>query len=305
MNSADLENFIALDAQGFLPGAGESAGEFLARVGRIRALHAEFDAMLKENGTAEIFGSFKVKDSDRIAPEVLGNAAEKTEELYGFSINYVPGFYLRRGMGLFWGGCMLGDPESGFSVFMLRDAFRNKKRFFNYRRDELLAHELCHSARQSMDEPVFEEYFAYRTSTSALRRYLGNCFVSDTDTWGFVIPVMLLPAAEIVKAVWNPDFPVWIFWLLALVFPVWLLCRNAWSRHLIKKASAGVAAAGASRPLAVLFRCTFSEIRALGKMSAGDIQRMIDCKKETSPRWAVIAARFFTGAGNTGKLEKQ
>lgn len=293
MTSDDVQTLVDLDSRGFLAGAGESMGEFLARVGRIKTLYAEFDAALQENGGAEVFGVFKVTAADRIAPELLQEAAAITNELYGFAVQHVPGFYLQRGMGIFWGGCMLGDSESGFSVFMLREAFRKRKKFLNYRRDELLAHELCHTARQSMNEPELEEYFAYRTSASPLRRYLGNCFISDTDTWGFVIPVLLLPVAEMIKILWCDTFPVWIFWLVALVYPLWLLCRNAWSRHLVKKALCNVIAAGAEKPQAVLFRCTFSEVRALGKMSGAEIREMVREKRKNSPRWAVIAARFF------------
>lgn len=297
MTPEELQTLVGLDSRGFLAGAEESMGDFLARVGRVRALYADFDAELAKAGSADIFGLFHVGATDRIAPEILSEVSAKTEELYGFSVEYVPGFYLHRGMGIFWGGCMLGDPESGFSVFMLRAAFRNRKKFLNYRREELLAHELCHVARQSMNEPQLEEYFAYRTSASPLRRYLGNCFISDSDTWGFIIPVLLLPVAELIKLLWNPGFPAWIFWLAALVFPLWLLCRNARSRYLVNKALRNVASAGASKPLAVLFRCTFSEVCALGKMSGREILQMAEKKRDDSPRWAVIAARFF----NTGK----
>lgn len=295
MISDDVQTLAGLDARGFLIGPDESTGEFLARVGRIRALYADFDAELEKNGSAELFGIFKVRSSDRIAPEILQEAALKTDELYGFALEYVPGFYLQRGMGVFWGGCMLGDPESGFSVFMLRAAFRNRKRFLNYHREELLAHELCHVARQSMSETALEEFFAYRTSTAPLRRYLGNCFITDRDTWCFLIPVLLLPVAEMIKLMWHPGFPAWIFWLLALIAPAWLLLRNAWSRALVKKACTGLQKAGVAKPLAVLFRCTFSEVRALGKLSGPEILQRVREKAGSSPRWAVIAARFFDG----------
>jgi hypothetical protein len=289
----EVEILADLDARGFIPGASENMAEFLQRVERIQNVHREFETALSEQSEVAVFDEFKVSQADLISPELMDEAARKTEELYGFTVRHVPGFYLRHGMGMFWGGCMLGDPESGFSVFMLRDVFRKKRQFLNYQRDELLAHELCHTARQSLNEFMLEEYFAYRTSGSALRRYLGNCFISDCDAWGFILPALLLPASELIKAWWNPDFPAWICWLIAAVYPVWLLCRNAWSRHLVNRAFRAVSAAGAGNPGAVLFRCTLGEIQKLGGMTGQEVLEMVRKKSADSPRWAVIARRFF------------
>ena len=303
MTSPEVEQLISLDRQGFIPGARETSAEFRKRVEEVRERYAEFDRELETEKRREIFGAYTVTPEDRIAPELLDEAAEVTERLYGFAVRHVPGFYLRRGMGPFWGGCMLGDPETGFAVFLLRNAFRKRRKFLNYRRDELLAHELCHTARQSLDEPVLEEYFAYRTSASALRRYLGNCFITDADAWGFVLPVLLLPAAEAVKAGWLPNFPTWIFWLAAAAVPLWLLARNLWSRRLAGRAWRSVAAAGAANPGAVLFRCTLDETTALGRMTADEVRRFVRERRTVSPRWAVIAARFFPEEDAPGSNE--
>ena len=297
MTPSEIAWLVDMDQRGFLPGPGESVEQFRARTERTLAENEKFAAALEADGRAELFGAYAVTPQDRIAPELVDDAARITGELYGFAARHVPGFYLRRGMGPFWGGCMLGDPETGFAVFMLRDAFRNSRKFLSYRREELLAHELCHSARQSLDEPMLEEYFAYRTSGPSLRRYLGNCFITDADAWGFVLPVLLLPVAELIRAWWKPDFPTWIFWLLAAVCPLWLLARNLWSRRLAARARRSVAAAGAVKPDAVLFRCTFPELEQLGAMKAQDVKEFVREKRQVSPRWAVIAARFFDGIG--------
>ena len=297
MTSAETAWLIDMDQRGFLPGPGESVEQFRARTERTREENEKFAAALEADGRAEVFGEYTVTPRDRIAPELVDDAARITGELYGFAARHVPGFYLRRGMGPFWGGCMLGDPETGFAVFMLRDVFRRRRKFLSYRREELLAHELCHSARQSLDEPALEEYFAYRTSGPSLRRYLGNCFITDADAWGFVLPVVLLPVAELARAWWRPDFPTWIFWILAAVYPLWLLARNLWSRRLAAKARRSVAAAGATRPDAVLFRCTLQELEQLGAMKAGEVEEFVRKMRRESPRWAVIAARFFDDIG--------
>lgn len=293
MNSELLQQLTALDAAGFLITGNEDAGQFLKRVEAVKAVYAEFEAELADRKKVKVFDLFEVDQESRITPEIAEEAAGITGKLYGFKVSHVPGFFLKRQIGWLWGGCLIGDPEVNFAVFLLRNAFRRKRRFLNYRREELLAHELCHAVHHVMDEPQLEEYFAYQTSPSPLRRYLGNCFISDRDAWGFLLPVMLLPVAELIRALWLPGFPSWIFWILAAVYPLFLLCRNHFSRRLVRIARRNLLAAGVKNPDAVLFRCLLSEIRELKAMPAGNIRQWIDDKAAESLRYQVIKQRFF------------
>ena len=293
MNPDELEKLIELDSRGFLIMESESAGEFLQRIGETGKVYAAFENELAEKGKVRVFDTFEVSAADRIAPELSLEAADITRELYGFEVSHVPGFYLTREIGLFWGGCLIGDPEENFAVFLLRNAFRKQQRFLNYRREELLAHELCHSVRHVLNESMLEEYFAYQTSPSPLRRYLGNCFISDRDAWGFLLPVLLLPLAEVVKALWLPDFPSWIFWILALLYPLYLLCRNHCSRKLVKKAAANLSAGAAVRVNPVLFRCTYAELQEFAAARPEEVAAIVEAKAESSPRWRVIVERIF------------
>ncbi len=278
MNPGELEKLVSLDAAGFLITGSESSGEFLRRIGETEKVYADFETELAEAGTVKVFDMFEVSAADRIAPELSAEAAEITEKLYAFSVKHVPGFYLTGQVGLLWGGCLIGDPEQNFAVFLLRNAFRKKNRFLNYRREELMAHELCHSVRHVLEEPALEEYFAYQTSPSPLRRYLGNCFISDKDAWGFLLPVMLLPAAEIIRALWIPDFPSWIFWLAAAVYPVFLLWRNHHYRRIVAKARKALQNAGVKQVEAVLFRILPGEMRELSFCDREKMAALVDEK---------------------------
>lgn len=302
MNPELLEKLAELDAAGFLIRENEQAEDFLQRVSDIAGTYEAFDAELAANDQVVVFDTFSVSAADRISPELPEEAAAITGDLYGFAVRHVPGFYLTKQIGLLWGGCLIGDPDANFAVFLLRNAFRKHRRFLNYRREELLAHELCHSVRHVLEEPLLEEYFAYQTSPSPLRRYLGNCFISDRDAWGFLLPVMLLPAAELLRALWNPAFPSWIFWILAAVYPAFLLIRNFRSRRLVDRARRSLINAGAKQVEAVLFRCTLSEIAGFAAMSADEADKWITGKCQQSPRWQVIYERFFRADG-TGSSE--
>ena len=287
---AELARGVELDGAGFLPRRGESAEQFFRRVETILGIHREFEAELAAAGEVGVYG-LQLRSQDRIPDEIIGEAEEVTDRLYSFRTRHVPGFFLSRDVGLLWGGCMICDPDHPLSVFLIRGAFRKRQRWLFYNRRELLAHELCHSMRQSLEEITLEEYFAYQTSPSRLRRYLGNCFIREYDAIWFVIPALLLLLAQVAQSFWLPGLPVWPFWPVALAYPAFLLIRNGISRRLVQ-----VAAFGVEKPSAVLFRLDCGEIRRIGAMERpGEFEQYAAERKESDFRWAILYARFLTG----------
>ena len=292
---AELARGAELDGAGFLPRRGESAEQFFRRVETILGIHREFEAELAAAGEVGVYG-LQLRSQDRIPDEIIGEAEEVTDRLYSFRTRHVPGFFLSRDVGLLWGGCMICDPDHPLSVFLIRGAFRKRQRWLFYNRRELLAHELCHSMRQSLEEITLEEYFAYQTSPSRLRRYLGNCFIREYDAIWFVIPALLLLLALVAQSFWLPGLPVWPFWPVALAYPAFLLIRNGISRRLVKRAAKKLAAFGVEKPSAVLFRLDRGEIRRIGAMERpGEFEQYAAERKESDFRWAILYARFLTG----------
>lgn len=293
---AELARGVELDGAGFLPRRGESAEQFFRRVETILGIHREFEAELAAAGEVGVYG-LQLRSLDRIPDEIIGEAEEVTDRLYSFRTRHVPGFFLSRDVGLLWGGCMICDPDHPLSVFLIRGAFRKRQRWLFYNRRELLAHELCHSMRQSLEEITLEEYFAYQTSPSRLRRYLGNCFIREYDAIWFVIPALLLLLAQVAQSFWLPGLPVWPFWPVALAYPAFLLIRNGISRRLVKRAAKKLAAFGVEKPSAVLFRLDRGEIRRIGAMERpGEFEQYAAERKESDFRWAILYARFLTGS---------
>ena len=292
---AELARGVELDGAGFLPRRGESAEQFFRRVETILGIHREFEAELAAAGEVGVYG-LQLRSQDRIPDEIIGEAEEVTDRLYSFRTRHVPGFCLSRDVGLLWGGCMICDPDHPLSVFLIRGAFRKRQRWLFYNRRELLAHELCHSMRQSLEEITLEEYFAYQTSPSRLRRYLGNCFIREYDAIWFVIPALLLLLAQVAQSFWLPGLPVWPFWPVALAYPAFLLIRNGISRRLVKRAAKKLAAFGVEKPSVVLFRLDRGEIRRIGAMERpGEFEQYAAERKESDFRWAILCARFLTG----------
>ena len=218
----DPDALAELDSLGFLLKPDEDAGTF---VGRIRAMHSRFlDFLEKTSGgtSYEIYHNIFISEQERISDEIIEEASLTTVALYGFSIQWVPGYFVSRGLGWLWGGCALSDDEPDtVPVFIIRKRFQTVRKWFVYTRDELLSHELCHAARAPLHDRMLEEHFAYAGSYSRLRRYMGNCFQTDRDAILFILPVLLLLLVQVLINVFYIPLPSWPFWILAFAWPVY------------------------------------------------------------------------------------
>ena len=283
-----------LDSHGLIAAPGETLESFAARIDELLRIRARFD--LRDNNpppTEQIEAEvgFKVGSLEPIAPEIVAEASKKTEKLFGFRADWVPAFFPSSGLGLLWGGCTV-VTESGFPVFFLRRGFRNKPKWFIYRRDELLAHELCHAVRSCLEDETYEEHFAYMTSNSAFRRWSGNCFRRESDAFAFLIPVVLLLVMQIVVYTGLLNLPLWPFWFIAFAFPAFLIARNIPERRTFFTARTKLEHSGFANPDAALFRMTADEIRTLARTPDDQVESFLQTKSESELRWQILIQRF-------------
>ncbi|MFA6101527.1 MAG: hypothetical protein WCV67_01230 [Victivallaceae bacterium] len=297
----DLQSLSELDAAGIISKPGESFPEFKNRLCSHLMSFADFNRSIAETGEFALFEDFTLHEKDRIGDEIIKEASAVTEKLYHFSINWVPGFFLSKSVGLLWGGCAIHIPEEHLTVFLIRKNFATRKRWFIYRREELLAHELCHAARSPLKDVVFEEFFAYQTAPSRIRRYLGNCFRTQLDALLFVLPVMLLLAVQLVDTFTSYRMPVWIFWIIALACPAFMLLRNQLARNFFYKARKSLLAIPGAIPEPILFRCTRQEIKAIAgrHRDASGLMDYIQERTSSELRWKVICNRFILKGNDT------
>jgi hypothetical protein len=292
LTSERLDLLAELDEAGLFAESGETFEIYHERLKRIRDKFKEISEELETEAGFAPFDDLKFSKDDLISDEIMAEAAEITHALYAFKIDWVPGFFLSTNLGMLWGGCAISVPEEDFSLFLIRKSFRSVKKWFIYRRDELLSHELCHIARTPLHDYRFEEYFAYQTSFSRLRRYMGNCFIYRYDAIGFIMPVMLLLFVQIMITVGFVQLPIWPFWITAGLYPLWLFIRNQLSRNLIHRARRKLAWI-CSAPAAVLFRCSASEIIEFAAAPDDDATiRLWQDKAEHELRWKIIDYRF-------------
>ena len=251
---------------------------------------------LEKNSELRLFDTITIYNDSRIGSEIMQEAAKLNKKFYDFEIDWVPGFFLSKNLGMLWGGCAISFPEDSLSIFLIRANFAKKRKWLFYRRDELLAHELCHIARMPLHDRDFEEHFAYRLSPSRLRRYMGNCFQSTYDAMFFIVPVLLIPLAQalqiFLKFHWLPVFP---FWILAGIYPAFLIIRNQISRNKFFTAKSSLEKMRIKNPLPILFRCNKSEIYTIAAFRNDllGLKEWIGQQARTELRWKIIARRFM------------
>lgn len=271
------------DRHGLFPAPGENCQEFAARLIGLAAALNDLEQQLQQKKCVEPCSGVKLKKDAVIPDNIYNEALAKTVALYDVKPDWVPGFFADESFGLLWGGCALSDMESNLVLFIIRKVFRKKRRFLVYDRQELMAHELTHAAHQSINEIKYEEYFAYRTAQSKLRKFFGGCFIYKYDAMLFLLPILLLPIVQILNVFTSVNLPMEYFYILAALYPGYLSLRCFATWQTAAKARKFLQKNSVADPDAVLFRLTAAEITSLarGKMVQGN-----------DLRWTLIKERL-------------
>lgn len=194
MNQKSEEEWTTWNHQGLFPGPDESEPEYMKRV-----VYCEnIKQILSEKVGAEL--PFDLTDQTTI--ELLKEAFPKTADLYDIEPSWVLLFCNNYQLSPWHGGCawiFQLDESSPTSAFLqIRSQFRISPYFLGklYRRSELIAHELSHIGRMVYQEPQFEEIFAYQSSHSKWRRWLGPIVQSSKETLFFILLLSLVVMAD-------------------------------------------------------------------------------------------------------------
>jgi len=292
-----LDTLVALDRRGLILGANETPSQYAKRLRCLAENIAEMETELAGRGYFMIEG-FRLVSGERIPRKLFDQVAPQTEDLYGFSIDWVPGFFVTPSFGWLFAGCAFYFDVEFFALFIIRKSFAHRDRFlFIYRRQELLAHELCHIARLSLQSRKYEEMFAYRTSFSAFRRAMGSVFRRPSDSFLVLGSVLLLLCAQLVQSFVLPSLHLgWIlpFWGVVIATVAVLGIRNHGLKRTYHRARQNLIAVDAARPDAVLFRCADDEINRIAELSdSHELRSWIAKRCGDGLRWQVIRTRFL------------
>jgi hypothetical protein len=293
----DLPTLARFDAQGILLGPGESGAQLAARVRQLASHIAELRQELSRDGKVD-FQFTQFAAVDEIPPAVFAAARARTEELYGFSIDWVPGFYTQYRMGLLFAGCAFYSYEDYFALFILRRSFQARERWLIYSRTELMAHELCHIAHLGLNSRSYEEIFAYQTATSPFRRWVGGVLRTPRETAILMTTVLALLGAQCLNLALRPperwhDFPMPQLFALAGLIIAGIVVQYLVALWRVRRAQARLRlVAPAAR--AILFRCTDAEIAALAALPGepAAVSAWLAERQAAELRWRVTLHRF-------------
>ncbi len=249
------KELLSLNAQGMIPGPGESEEAFMARV-KILKSHSRLDAL----------------------PRAHWNLSRhRLIELFDFEPECLAAFYSNRSLTP-WQGAATWIEEGNIPLIQLREGFR-KGSYLGYGRSEILSHEAIHAARSAFDEPMAEEFFAFMASETPWRRMLGPILRRPWEAWLFLSTLFIglfFPLGSGISA------------LLAIM----ALVRLARLHRRMGKASQCLlmALGSVKKARSVLFRLTDAEIK---KFAKGE-EFFSYARKQSCLRWRLlqlIAAR--------------
>lgn len=282
MNSSQMQDY---NREGLFPGPSESEEAFIRR--------AEFCLNLRKNWESLEQRDLPFEIDDAATKEILHHTAHKTEELYGIIPTWVPLFFSNYKLAPWLGGCawifQLTETSPTSAFLQLRSAFKRHPIYLGiYDRNELIAHELSHVGRMMYEEPRFEEFFAYQSSPSTFRRWIGPLFQSSKESFFFVLVLAMVLIANLAlhSNVWINIIPV----LLILMGLVRLSIRHNQMAKAHSKLKQFIHNHHHARHL--LYRLTDKEIISFSKWTTEEIKKYINSEANTSFRWRFLISNY-------------
>lgn len=300
-----LKTLVDLDRQGFIFAPKETLDDYVQRVRQLGQNRKEIDESLQKIHVFSIYDNdrggeskplISFKSNELIPDSLYHEASAIIEKKYGFSIDWIAGFY--QNSGILFGGGTYFFPERQLSVFVINQAFKTKKKWFIYSQNELLAHELCHVARCGFDEPIYEEHFAYQTSLkNHFRQNWGGIVYSTRDTLFCLLAIFSMLLIQIAKLLNYQVLGKYVgIEYVPLLFIVWLVIRHINARNTLKKARNVLKANHCQNPDAVLFRMGDEEIKKLARFHAEKSEIFFDEFAEiisNNTRFHILKTRFW------------
>lgn len=288
----DLKILCDLDERGLSPATGENEEDFAKRLEALRCSLIDMERKLSTEGQATV-DTLKLKSQDRIISSYYAAPQRQTSELYGFKCDWVPGFFTDPAFSWLFGGCTYSYPPDFFTVFIIGNKLRKKKKFLCYDRNEILAHELCHVARAGLNSTEFEEHFAYQTSSSAFRRAFGGIMHSQGDTLIFLCACAILIAAQVLLPIYAPTLPPGLGWLVFGAVILFLVLRHLHTTRIyniaLRKLNIDFFDRDNATARMLLFHATDQEIRRIAK--AKSPRELLQELAQKELRWKIALER--------------
>lgn len=287
MNDQEL---LELNRIGLIPGPNESKENFLSRVNYCLNLKNEWQSKIPS-------------DEVMTVSELSKEALNQSKFLFDIQPYWVPLFFSSHQLLPWTAGCAWifqeDEKNETSAFFQLRPTLKENKSYLNfYDRDELIVHELSHVGRMLFEEPKFEEFIAYRSSSSSLRRFLGSIVQTSKESIIFMLILMFVFFFDLFFLFTN-DPVVFKYGLLFKLIPISMILygiRRSWVRHqtyLKARNQLQKIARKSSLVDAVLYRLTDFEIESFSKWNLEDIQAYFQNQKKQSLRLHLISIAYL------------
>lgn len=292
--------------QGFIPGPEESEEAFQERVVFCQNLENNLEKTLGAHLPFEV--------NDQQSREILEEVLPRTNELYGIQPRWVPLFFNNYQLAPWHGGCawifQLNDQTPTAAFLQLRNHFRHSPSFLGiYQRSELIAHELAHVGRMLYQEPQFEEFFAYQSSSSRLRRWLGPIVQSSKESLFFILLLGLVVMTDLalLSLGTKMDALSWGVRLLPLLFLALALGRLIYRHQTLQRCLKNLETLYTfSQAKHILYRLRDNEIKEFSKFSPLETQEFIDQATDGSFRWRFLKTLYpFSSKVSSSYLSAQ
>ena len=289
------EELLTLNSQGFIPGPKEIEQSFLKRVELTKNLFVDpkrFFLKKEKTPPFELNDRLKKPDLEWVKSSLLN--------LFDITVDNFSAYFNNDKLRLFQGAATWILDFDGISLPLLQLKKKLKRGSFLwiYSLEDILAHELAHFARAGFEEPQFEEFFAYFTSSKALRKILGPIAVSSKEIIVFLSFLFLGIVMQYLVMIFSHKIFDVLFFLsgyfaskilflggLRLGYRRWIFNRCYKKLFSIFKEK--------RKTLAVMFRLTDKEIKTFAKKKKETILEYAKKNKEKSLRWKLINLAYF------------
>jgi len=263
-----------LDRLGIIAGPGETEEIFLQRAGYLLNLRESIHLFSPEE--IPFF-------QDQVADETLREALPITQTLYGIAPTWLPLYFSNHGLSPWHGASawIFQKEEDGplGALIQLRKEWKEKQTLWGlYKRDEVVAHEVSHVGRMAFNEPVFEEFLAYRSSSSRFQRFLGPLLRSSGEAMTFVVILFLILFFDALTLVMGYDrLYLNLMWakIIPLVLIGALFCRLLINKRIFDQTLSKLESLVPGRGLSIAYRLTDQEIKQLSKLSPEMIFKLL------------------------------
>lgn len=298
----DLKTLSELDSRGFIIGPEETPETYTERLKVFEKNLTEMDVELKEKSCLTV-EDLSFPASEKIPQESFNPATKITQSLYDFKITWVPGFFVTPSFGMLFGGCAYSFAPEFFSLFIIRNSFKKKKKWLFYERDELMSHELCHVARFAMGSHKYEEQFAYQTSTSSFRKNFGCMMRSAWETYIIMILLLGMLVTQVSLIMFKGEWlasrtiiqnPVNWFYAALFLFVGYLVLRQK-KQNKDFAGTLDLLSTLTNNPKALAFRLTDEELDEISKLNSIDESsfKELILKRSKEHRFNILKNRFF------------